>query len=60
MARNVLFLYRGSSLLDIPGVGRRKMAFDPEANLGSGNLQGLEYGALPSTRSFGVNLQLGF
>ncbi|WP_247716522.1 SusC/RagA family TonB-linked outer membrane protein [Sinomicrobium weinanense] len=33
---------------------------DPEANLSSGNLQGFQNGVLPSTRNFGVNLQLQF
>jgi hypothetical protein len=36
------------------------MDFDPEANLGSGNLQGLEYNALPTARTLGVNVNLGF
>ncbi|MFV0148330.1 SusC/RagA family TonB-linked outer membrane protein [uncultured Empedobacter sp.] len=35
--------------------------FDPEvATGGSGNVQGLEGGSLPSTRSFGMNLKLQF
>jgi TonB-linked SusC/RagA family outer membrane protein len=60
VARNLFFLYRGSSTFDIPGIGKRKMDFDPEANLGSGNLQGLEYNALPTARTVGVNINLGF
>src|SRR4030095_2062379 len=44
MARNVAWLYRGSSLLDIPGLGKRKMWFDPDMSLGNGNFQGVEYG----------------
>ncbi|WP_194850112.1 SusC/RagA family TonB-linked outer membrane protein [Nonlabens antarcticus] len=35
--------------------------FDPEvATAGSGNIQGSEGGSLPSTRSYGMNLQLKF
>jgi TonB-linked SusC/RagA family outer membrane protein len=60
VGRNLFFLYRGSSKFNIPGIGKRKMDFDPEANLGSGNLQGLEYNALPTTRSLGINVNLGF
>lgn len=60
VGRNLLFLYRGSSTLDIPGVGKRKMSFDPDMSLGNSNWQGISYGAFPSTRSIGVNLQLTF
>lgn len=60
VARNLFFLYRGSSKLDIPGIGKRKMSFDPDMSLGNGNWQGISYGTLPSTRSIGVNLQLTF
>jgi TonB-linked SusC/RagA family outer membrane protein len=60
VGRNLLWLYRGESRLDIPGVGKRKMWFDPDMSLGNGNFQGIEYGTLPSTRSYGVNLQLNF
>ncbi|QGW27424.1 SusC/RagA family TonB-linked outer membrane protein [Phnomibacter ginsenosidimutans] len=60
VARNLFFLYRGSAILDIPGVGQRKMNFDPELSLGSSNFQGVEYGNMPSTRSIGVNLKLSF
>jgi hypothetical protein len=60
VGRNLLWLYRGSSRLDIPGIGKRKMWFDPDMSLGNGNFQGIEYGTLPSTRSLGVNLQLTF
>ena len=60
IGRNLFWLYRGESRLDIPGVGTRKMWFDPDMSLGNGNYQGVEYFALPSTRSFGVNLQLTF
>ncbi|TAD96533.1 MAG: SusC/RagA family TonB-linked outer membrane protein [Bacteroidetes bacterium] len=34
--------------------------FDPESNFNSGNGQGLESGAIPSYRSYGVNLNLKF
>ena len=60
VGRNLLFLYRGSSRLDIPGLGKRKMTFDPDMALGNGNWQGISYGTLPSTRSIGLNLQLTF
>jgi hypothetical protein len=60
VARNVLWLYRGKSKFDIPGVEKRKMWFDPDISLGNGNFQGVEYGALPSTRTVGLNLQVTF
>jgi len=60
VGRNLLFLYRGSSRMDIPGLGKRKMTFDPDMALGNGNWQGISYGTLPSTRSIGFNLQLTF
>lgn len=60
VARNLFFIYRGKSILDIPGVGRRTMQFDPDVNLGAGNYQGVEYGNLPSTRTMGLNLKLSF
>ncbi|MEO5682152.1 MAG: SusC/RagA family TonB-linked outer membrane protein [Chitinophagaceae bacterium] len=60
VARNLLFIYRGSSKLDIPGIGTRKMWFDPDMSLGNSNYQGVEYGTLPATRSLGLNLQVTF
>ena len=60
IARNLLWLYRGSSILDIPGLGKRKMTFDPDMSLGNDNYQGISYGTLPATRSYGLNLQLTF
>jgi TonB-linked SusC/RagA family outer membrane protein len=60
VARNLFFLYRGYNKLDIPGLERRKMAFDPDMSLGNGNWQGVSYGTLPSTRSIGMNVQLTF
>jgi hypothetical protein len=60
VARNVFFLYRGSSLLDVPGIGKRKMDFDPETSFGNSNYQGIQYYNLPSTRSMGLNLKLSF
>ncbi|MBX3257017.1 MAG: SusC/RagA family TonB-linked outer membrane protein [Chitinophagaceae bacterium] len=61
VGRNLLWLYRGSSKLDIPGLGKRKMWMDPDMSLYGGNgLTGVEYGAFPSTRSFGINVQLTF
>ncbi len=60
IGRNLFWIYRGSSKLDIPGIGKRKMWFDPDMSLGNGNYQGAEYGTLPSTRSVGLNLQVTF
>lgn len=60
VAYNVCWLYRGSSILDIPGLPDRKMWFDPSMSMGNSNYQGVEYGALPSTRSLGFNLKLTF
>lgn len=60
VCRNLLFLYRGKAILDIPGMPKRKMNFDPDIHLGAGNYQGIEYGSLPSSRSIGIQLQLGF
>lgn len=60
VARNLLWIYRGSSTLDIPGLSKRKMWFDPDMSLGNGNFQGVEYGTLPATRSYGFNLKLTF
>ncbi|MEL7163406.1 MAG: SusC/RagA family TonB-linked outer membrane protein, partial [Bacteroidota bacterium] len=58
--RNLLFLYRGKATLDIPGIPERRMNFDPDIQLGAGNFQGVEYGSLPSTRTVGFNLNIGF
>lgn len=60
VGRNLLWLYRGSSKLDIPGISKRKMWFDPDMSLGNGNYQGVEYGTMPATRTMGVNLQITF
>lgn len=60
VARNLAWLYRGSSIFDIPGLGKRKMQIDPDMSLGNGNFQGIQYGTLPSTRSIGCNLNLTF
>lgn len=59
-ARNLFFIYRGYANMDIPGLKKRKLPFDPDVNLGAGNYQGAEYGALPSTRTVGLNLKLSF
>ncbi|MBV7530703.1 SusC/RagA family TonB-linked outer membrane protein [Chitinophaga sp. sic0106] len=58
--RNLFFLYRGKSILDIPGMGKRKLPVDPESAIGTSNYQGIESGLLPATRSFGVNVSLSF
>lgn len=60
VGRNLFWLYRGSSKLDIPGIDKRKMWFDPDMSLGNANFQGVEYGTLPSTRTLGLNLRLNF
>jgi TonB-linked SusC/RagA family outer membrane protein len=60
VARNLAWLYRGESLLDVPGLGRRKMQIDPDMSLGNGNYQGVQLATLPSTRSLGCNLSLTF
>ena len=57
-ARNLLWLYRGSNKLKVPGMADRKLPFDPDMNLGIGNFQGVDYGVMPSTRSIGVNFQV--
>lgn len=59
-ARNLFFLYRGYATMDIPGLAKRKLSFDPDMALGAGNFQGLDYGNLPSSRTIGLNLKLGF
>ncbi len=60
VARNLMWLYRGKSVLKIPGVEERTMWFDPDISLGhTNNFQGIEYG-MPSTRSIGFNLSLNF
>jgi len=60
VGRNLLFLYRGESKLDVPGIGKRKMSFDPDMSLGNSNWQGISYGTFPSTQSIGFNLQATF
>lgn len=60
VARNLFFIYRGSSIFDIPGIGKRKMDFDPETSFGNSNYQGIEYYNLPPTRNLGLNLKLSF
>jgi TonB-linked SusC/RagA family outer membrane protein len=39
---------------------KRDAPYDPELAIGTANGGGLEYGTLPSTRSYGVNLKLSF
>ncbi|HRH59334.1 MAG TPA: hypothetical protein PL045_02130, partial [Chitinophagaceae bacterium] len=60
VGRNLFWILRGKSKMDIPGLEKRTMWFDPDMSLGNGNFQGVEYGALPATRSIGLNLQLTF
>lgn len=58
--RNLFFLYRGKSKLDIPGIGKRKLPVDPESAMGTSNFQGIESGLPPAVRSLGLNLHLSF
>ncbi|CAL1520122.1 SusC/RagA family TonB-linked outer membrane protein [Chitinophaga sp. MM2321] len=58
--RNLFFLYRGKSVLDIPGIGKRTLPVDPEMALGTSNYQGIEAGLPPAVRSFGLNLNVSF
>jgi TonB-linked SusC/RagA family outer membrane protein len=60
LARNLFWIYRGSTTLDVPMLGKRKMWFDPDVANGNGVFQGVEYGAIPSTRTFGFNLKATF
>ncbi len=61
VGRNLFWIYRGKALLDIPGIPERKLWFDPDVSLFNGNgFQGIEYGAFPSTRSLGLNLNITF
>ena len=60
VARNLFWIYRGSTVLDIPGIGKRKMWMDPDMTNGNASFQGVEYGALPSTRTLGLNLKATF
>ena len=57
---NLFFLYRGKSLVDIPGIGKRKLPVDPESAIGTSNYQGIESGLPPGVRSLGLNLHLNF
>jgi TonB-linked SusC/RagA family outer membrane protein len=60
VARNLFWIVRGKSVLDIPGIGKRTMWMDPDMSNGNGLFQGVEYGALPSTRTLGFNLKANF
>lgn len=57
---NALFLYKGKSILDIPGLGRIKNPVDPETSIGSGNFQGIEAATLPLTRTISLGVKLSF
>lgn len=48
VARNPLILYK-----NVPNI-------DPDSNYNNGNGKGIEYGSLPSRRSFGFNINLKF
>lgn len=57
---NLLILYRGKNKLHISGLDDRKIPIDPDQSVSAGSFQGEEMGILPSTRSFGINLNLKF
>jgi TonB-linked SusC/RagA family outer membrane protein len=57
VARNLFFLYRGSTKLDIPGIGKRKMWFDPDMT--GGGIQN-QFKYIPSLRNIGLNINLTF
>lgn len=58
--RNLLFFYRGKSIMNINDIGKRDNPTDPDASLGAGNYQGVELGLPPLARSIGFNLMLTF
>lgn len=58
--RNLFFIYKGKSKLNIPGMGKRSNPTDPDAALGAGNYQGVELGLPPISRTFGLNVKLSF
>ncbi len=58
-ANNLFWIYRGSSLMNIPGLGKRKLPYDPDMSLG-GSINGSDYGVFPSARQYGINLQMSF
>ncbi len=60
VARNLFWIYRGKSILDIPGLGKRTMWMDPDISNGNGVFQGTEYGAIPTTRTLGFNIKATF
>ncbi|MFT4203165.1 MAG: SusC/RagA family TonB-linked outer membrane protein [Chitinophagaceae bacterium] len=57
-SNNVLFLYKGKSVLDIPGLGKIKNPVDPEGAIGSSNFQGIESSILPTTRTITLTIKL--
>ena len=60
VARNLFWIYRGKSILSIPGLGKRTMWMDPDISNGNGVFQGTEYGAIPTTRTLGFNIKATF
>lgn len=57
-AQNVFFIYKGSAIMNIPGLKDRKIPIDPEMSLGAGNAQGLESGLPPAIRSIGLSFKM--
>jgi outer membrane receptor protein involved in Fe transport len=57
---NVMFLYKGKSILEVPGLGKIKNPVDPETSIGSGNFQGIEAATLPLTRTISLGVKLSF
>jgi TonB-linked SusC/RagA family outer membrane protein len=41
-------------------ISKNTPGFDPEASLSSGNLQGIEYGCYPTTKTYGFNIKVNF
>ncbi|OJV35003.1 MAG: SusC/RagA family TonB-linked outer membrane protein [Bacteroidia bacterium 43-41] len=58
--RNLLFFYRGKSIMNINGIDKRDNPTDPDTSLGAGNYQGVELGLPPLSRTIGLNLKLTF
>ena len=56
--------FRGASLSLIGRnlffITNKADGFDPESSLGTGNNQGMEYAAIPTTRSLGLYLKVNF
>ena len=58
--RNLFFLYKGKTKMDIPGLGKRSLPLDPDQAASSDTFQGVEAGLLPATRTFSFSVNLTF